>query len=85
MPDRSLPRKLLIFGATGLIGRHIIQEVCNARSSFETIGFFTSNSTANDKAEEIKDLKKRGVEVIVGDLNSEQDVAKAFAGVFCFS
>jgi uncharacterized protein YbjT (DUF2867 family) len=84
MVDHSLPRKLLVFGATGLIGRHIIQEVYNARSSFETIGFFTSNSTANDKSEEIKDWKEKGVEVIVGDVNSEQDVAKACTGVFCF-
>jgi aspartate-semialdehyde dehydrogenase len=50
----SLPRKILVFGATGTIGQYIIQEIYNAGSSFEKIGFFTSESTAKNKANEIE-------------------------------
>lgn len=80
MASNSIPKKILVFGATGLIGQHIIEEIYNARSSFEKIGFFTSESTARNKAEEVEDWKKKGVEVIVGDVNSEEDVAKAYQG-----
>jgi uncharacterized protein YbjT (DUF2867 family) len=76
----SVPKKVLVFGATGLIGQHIIREIYNARSSFEKIGFFTSESTANNKSEELSDWKEKGVEVIVGDVKSEDDIAKAYEG-----
>jgi hypothetical protein len=76
----SLPRKILVFGATGTIGQYIIQEIHNAGSSFEKIGFFTSESTAKNKANEIEGWKKKGIEVIVGNVNSEEDVAKAYKG-----
>lgn len=82
MANESVPKKILVFGATGLIGQYIIREIYNARSSFEKIGFFTSESTAKNKAEEIEEWKKKGVEVIVGDVNSEDDVAKAYEGVY---
>lgn len=82
--ETSIPKKLLVFGATGLIGQHIIREIYNARSSFDKIGFFTSKSTANNKPDELKDWKEKGVNVIVGDVNSEEDVAKACQGVYYF-
>jgi uncharacterized protein YbjT (DUF2867 family) len=80
--EHSLPQKLLVFGATGLIGHHIIREIYNARLSFEKIGFFTSESTAKNKEGEINDWMEKGVEVIVGDVNSEKDVVKACEGVY---
>jgi nucleoside-diphosphate-sugar epimerase len=76
----SLPSKILVFGATGTIGQHIIQEIYNARSSFEKIGLFTSESTAKDKADEVQGWKSKGVEVIVGNVNTEDDLAKAYEG-----
>ena len=80
-----IPKNILVFGATGLIGKYILQEIYNARSSFEKIGFFTSESTAKNKSNEVKGWKEKGVEVIVGDVNSEQDVAKAYEGPFPIS
>jgi FlaA1/EpsC-like NDP-sugar epimerase len=76
----SVPKKVLVFGATGLIGHHIIREIYDARSSFEKIGFFTSESTAKNKSDELNEWKEKGVDVIVGDVNSEDDVAKAYEG-----
>lgn len=80
MMAASIPKKVLVFGATGLIGQYIIQEIYNARSSFEKIGFFTSEATAKNKSDEVNGWKEKGVEVIVGDVNSEDDVAKAYEG-----
>jgi FlaA1/EpsC-like NDP-sugar epimerase len=80
--NNSVPKKVLVFGATGTIGQHIIREIYNARSSFDKIGIFTSESTAKNKPEVVDDWKKKGVEVIVGDVNSETDVENAYKGVF---
>jgi len=76
----DIPEKILIFGATGVIGKYIIQEIVNARSSFDKIGLFTSPSTANNKTDEINHWKEQGVNIIVGDVNSQEDVKKAFEG-----
>lgn len=80
----AIPRKVLIFGATGVIGRFIAEEMYKARSSFEKIGLFTSEATAKNKAEEISGWKEKGLDVIVGDVNSEEEVLKAYEG-WCFS
>lgn len=74
------PKKILIFGATGVIGKYIIQELVNARSSFDKIGLFTSPSTAQNKADEINGWEEKGVSITVGDVNSEEDVKKAYEG-----
>jgi aspartate-semialdehyde dehydrogenase len=76
--DNLMPKKILLFGATGVIGKYILQELHNARSSFEKIGFFTSANTAETKSEEINGWKENGVEVIVGDVTSEDDVKTAY-------
>lgn len=78
----SHPRDILIFGATGVIGKYIIAEIINAKSSFGKIGIFTSQNTVESKADEIKALKAKGVEVIVGNVDSEDDVNKAYASGF---
>jgi aspartate-semialdehyde dehydrogenase len=74
------PKKVLIFGATGVIGKYIIQELVNAKSSFDKIGLFTSPETAKNKPDEINSWEERGVDINVGDVNSEEDVKKAYEG-----
>ncbi len=76
----DLPKKILVFGATGVIGKYIIQQVVNARSSFDKIGLFTSPSTVENKPDEINGWRDQGVEINVGDVNSEDDVNKAYEG-----
>ncbi|CAO2656184.1 Nn.00g049870.m01.CDS01 [Neocucurbitaria sp. VM-36] len=78
--NTSLPRNILVFGATGVIGKYIIQELFNARSSFGKIGFFTSKNTVKTKADDVNRWKEKGVEVIVGDVNAEDDVKNAYEG-----
>jgi uncharacterized protein YbjT (DUF2867 family) len=72
--------KVLIFGATGVAGRFIIEGLLEAKSSLSSLGIFTSPSTVNKKADHIKDLEARGVKVHVGDVGKEEDVLKAYEG-----
>ena len=74
-------KKVLIFGATGVIGKYIIQEVVNAKSSFDKIGLFTSPETARNKSDEINGWEQEGVDINIGDVNSEEDVKKACKGM----
>lgn len=76
----SVPKKVLLFGGTGLIGQFILQALVDNKSDFEKIGIFTSADTAEKKKSTIEELKKEGVEVVIGDVTSEQDVAKAYEG-----
>ncbi|KAJ4990767.1 NmrA-like family protein [Stagonosporopsis vannaccii] len=76
----DLPKSVLIFGATGVIGKYITQEIVNARSSFDKIGLFTSPSTVKNKPDEINHWEENGVDINVGDVTSEEDVKKAFEG-----
>jgi hypothetical protein len=75
-----LPKKILVFGATGVIGKYIIREIVNAQSSFDRIGLFTSPQTAETKSSELDGWRDAGVEVIVGDVTSEADIKKAYEG-----
>ncbi|ORY00910.1 isoflavone reductase family protein [Clohesyomyces aquaticus] len=80
MVEASIPKKILLFGATGVIGKDIVDALVEAQSSFEKIGIFTSPGTAKSKADFIEKLKNSGVEVVVGDVNSAADVSKAYEG-----
>ncbi|KAI1625181.1 isoflavone reductase [Exophiala viscosa] len=74
-------KNVLIFGATGLVGRHIIQQILKGKNAFDRIAIFTSSDTVNSKSEEIAILKDQGVEVLVGNITDENDVKKAYQGV----
>jgi NmrA-like family len=77
------PKKenLLVIGATGLIGTHILAQILLAKSSFGRIAIFTSPTTASTKADLLSNLKNSGVEVIVGDTSRSSDLLKAFEGI----
>ncbi|OAP62971.1 hypothetical protein AYL99_02198 [Fonsecaea erecta] len=74
-------KKLLIFGATGLIGSRITSELVRNKSKFERIAVFTSPGTYESKAGVIQDLQKQGVDIIVGDINKLDDVVRAYQGI----
>ena len=73
-------KKLLIFGATGLVGRRITEAIVKNKSKFDKITIFTSPGSYESKADEIQSLKKEGVDVIVGDVTNSDDVTKAYQG-----
>jgi hypothetical protein len=75
--------RALVFGATGLAGKYIIDAIVDSKSSFGKIGIFTSQNTVDTKPDIIKKLKDNGVEVHVGDLSQETEVVKAYKGRLC--
>lgn len=75
------PKNILLIGATGQIGSHILSALLTARQEFNRIALFTSPSTASKKATYLADLRtKNQVEVIVGDITSENDIRNAYNG-----
>ncbi|KAF4312327.1 NmrA-like protein [Botryosphaeria dothidea] len=73
-----LTEKVLVFGATGVIGRYIVQALVNAQPPFKRIGIYTSPNTVQNKATEIQSLKEHGVEVIAGDFTDEAKILEAY-------
>ena len=76
-----LPKKTLVFGATGVIGKYLIGALAENKKDFDKIGVFTSPATVQNKKEEIDRLKRQGVEILVGNVESEGDVTKAYEGM----
>ncbi|KAF2732790.1 NAD(P)-binding protein [Polyplosphaeria fusca] len=76
--EAPIPNKILLFGATGLIGEYILQALIEAKPKFEKLGIFTSPRTAKDKADAIEKLKAQGVDVVVGDVTNEDDVKQTY-------
>ncbi|KAH8817426.1 isoflavone reductase family protein [Xylogone sp. PMI_703] len=74
------PKSILVIGATGLIGEYILDALIQTQSHFDKIGIFTSPGTVEKKPTQIQSLKDQSIEVIVGDVNIEQDVKKAYQG-----
>lgn len=80
------PRNILLFGATGTIGRFILDAIVSARSEFDRVVVFTSSAAAagTPKAAVLDDLAaNKGVEVIRGDIADEKAVEEAYRGVYC--
>lgn len=77
-----MPLKILIIGATGVIGRPITQAILEAKDSFSSISVLTSQSTLDsDKGAHINWLKNRGITIHIGDIQKEDDVKRAYENV----
>jgi hypothetical protein len=63
-----------------VIGKPITEEIIAAKSSFNRIAILTSTSTLNTKTSDVKRLREKGVDVLVGDLTIEADVKRAYEG-----
>ncbi|KAF4992127.1 hypothetical protein FDECE_13798 [Fusarium decemcellulare] len=72
---------ILIFGATGNIGRYITNAIVNAQPPFPQVTIFTSENTVSKKADYINELKSKGAKIITGDVTNQQDIKKAYEGV----
>jgi hypothetical protein len=75
------PSNILVFGATGLIGTHIVNELIAAEPPFNRISIFTSQDTVTRKPDAIASLKSRGITVLVGDFTNAADTERAYQDV----
>ena len=74
-------KNLLLVGATGQIGQHILNAILPLRSQLQRLALLTSPSTVQKKAELISSLRSQGVEIFQGDVLNEQDVKTALKGI----
>jgi hypothetical protein len=75
-----MAENIIVFGATGVIGKFLIASLIQNYKSFGRLAIFTSPNTVETKADYIQSLKDSGVEVIVGDVRKDEDVLKAYEG-----
>lgn len=73
-------KNILLFGATGQIGSFILEAILSARNSFDRVAIFTSARTAETKLAYLEKLKQQNVEVIIGNVEDESAVERAYKG-----
>lgn len=74
-------KRLLIVGASGLIGLRITKAIVQNKKSFDKIAIFTSPNTVQTKVDFIKWLEEEGVEIIQGDATNSEDISRAYKGI----
>lgn len=75
------PKKILIFGGTGTIGKYITTSLLRAKPAFNQVILFTSPNGAATKKDLLSKWESDGLSIIVGNLESEADVRAAYKGV----
>jgi hypothetical protein len=75
------PSHILVLGATGNVGKHIMNGLMSASTTFPNISIFTSKSTAASKSDLINGWTSAGISVIVGDIANPTDIETAYHGV----
>ena len=74
--------RILIFGASGLIGTPITTAILAAAPQHSwKVSVFTSPESAQKKSRLFSDLEARGAKIILGDLDSAEDVKAAYEGI----
>lgn len=72
-------QNVLMLGATGWIGKYILEELIKSKS-FNRLAILTSENTIKSKSSQIEHLKAQGVEVIVGDITNLEEISRALKG-----
>ena len=80
MASSYVPKNILVFGATGNIGRYIVNALLENKSSFGKIAAFTYEDSVKKKPELFEKAKTRGVEIITGELTDEAKLAEVYKG-----
>jgi 1-deoxy-D-xylulose 5-phosphate reductoisomerase len=73
-------KNILFFGATGTIGLPILKVILENKSLFDRLVVFTSPGGSDAKKSLLEDWKASGVQIIEGDLASEEQVLAAYEG-----
>ncbi len=67
-------RKLLVTGASGILGRRVVELLLEAKTGDELVAL-------TRKPEKLADLAAKGITVLAGDFEAPESLVKAFAGV----
>ncbi len=72
------PHNILIFGATGLIGKYITSAILASGSSFAIVGIFTSSSSAQRKKVSLASYEQKGATIVIGSLQNPAHIPSAY-------
>lgn len=75
-------KKILVLGATGVIGKVLVNALINAKGNVERVGIFTSAETVLKKKDLVALYQNQGVDVITGDLYNDNDMLDALKGSY---
>ncbi|KAK4071980.1 hypothetical protein Trihar35433_4044 [Trichoderma harzianum] len=75
------PSHILVLGATGNVGKAIMDAIVNASPAFTRVSILTSKETAASKSDLIDGWKSSGVSIVLGDVTNPQDIETAYDGV----
>ncbi|KAK8118235.1 metabolite transport protein [Apiospora kogelbergensis] len=88
MAATSLPSKILVIGATGVIGKHITSAIAKASSagsikSISRVSILTSAATVSSPQKQplLSSWKQQGLSVITGDITKPEDVRNAYQDI----
>lgn len=73
-------KNILFFGATGTIGKPILKVIVENKSLFGRLVIFTSPGGSDAKKSLLEGWKASGLEIIEGDIKSEEQVLAAYEG-----
>lgn len=78
-----IPSKLLIIGATGVIGKYITSAILSSKSrinALSQVSILTSPATVSNPAKQalLSSWKSQGLSIITGDINDAEDVRRAY-------
>ncbi|UKZ82974.1 hypothetical protein TrVFT333_010775 [Trichoderma virens FT-333] len=76
--EKFRPSHILVFGATGNVGKAIMDALVSANPAFPRLSIFTSKETAISKHDLIDGWKSSGVSVLLGDIMNTQDIEAAY-------
>ncbi|KAI9744065.1 MAG: hypothetical protein M1818_002217 [Claussenomyces sp. TS43310] len=76
-----VPRTILVFGATGLIGKPITKELVENIQSFDRLAIFTSVGGTEEKKALLASWKAAGADIIEGDVTDNEQILKAYKGI----
>jgi hypothetical protein len=79
-PPFSKSKDIIFFGATGTIGVPIVKAIIESKSLFGRLVIFTAPGGGAAKTSLLQDWKASGLEIIEGDINSEEQVLAAYKG-----
>ncbi|KAF3023772.1 hypothetical protein G7054_g10128 [Neopestalotiopsis clavispora] len=82
----TVPSRLLIIGATGVIGKYITNAILSSKSrinSLSEVSILTSAATASNPGKEalLSSWKAKGLKVLTGDITNADDVQSAYKDV----
>ena len=75
-----MSHNILVFGATGVIGKYLIQALLDSKDSFGTITAVTYPDSYEAKKDAFQKLKDQGAQIAAINIDDEDAIRKLYKG-----